>query len=226
MSFKKENLKTEIKLSVKGGGEIDDAFLNFRVNECMKQIFTDTGILTLPRYITIQNGKIQDVELSSSNVNMVSTSGIGNVIRFMSLYEVTFVDGASNKYNPNEVDTRTLIIPSRYYISESAGSSLSTQLIFNNDLAADDNKRLELWAAVSSTNEGDVQEYYSHVFYNALLADVKYYLYTQDDRPWTNPSYAAREKAKYLEELRKLKVIKNKSFQGNREVKIKPISFI
>tara|TARA_Y100000004_G_scaffold173736_1_gene211860 strand:- start:73 stop:507 length:435 start_codon:yes stop_codon:yes gene_type:complete len=144
----------------------------------------------------------------------------------MDLYEVTFINNASNKYNPNEVDTRNLISPSRYYISESGGSSWSTQLIFNTDLAADDNKRLELWAAVSSTNEGDVQEYYSNVFYNALLADVKYYLYTQDDRPWTNPSYAVREQQKYLEHIRKLKVIKNKSFQGNRKLKVKPVSFI
>ena len=228
MSFKKINIKNEIKLTIPSGGELDDTFLDFKLGECMKEIFTETSILTLPRYITTTASKVQELDVSHANVSMHTVPTGMDTIRFTNLYEVTWIDGTvdGDKNKPSLVESRTLIDPNSYYIGfvDNGAGDFGNKIIFYNDRTAKVGA-LELWSSISTTEEKYVDEMFSHEFYHALLSKLKYYIYEQAGKPWTSLEMSNRELIKYREHLSSLKYKSSKSF-GTRNINLKPVSFI
>ena len=226
MGFNKENIKVEVRLTIPSGGEIDSNYLDFRIDECMKQIFTESEVLVLPRYIAITNDKkIQECDLSKSSVSMLHAPTGGDTIQFMNLYKVEWEDGVSDKDRPSNVKTRTLVNPSTYYIGFSDDSDWTNKIIFNTKQQTSEYETLELWAAMSSTESNHVDEMFSHNFSNALISCVKYYLLGELGKPWFSADGSQIEFAKYKQELGKLKIKSKKGFT-NKDVKLKPASFI
>ena len=228
MSFKKSNIKSELKLTITSGAELDDTYLDFKLGECMKEIFTETSILTLPRYIDSVAGKIQACDISDSTVSMHTIPTGMDTIRFTNLYEVDWIEGTSDsdKIKPSNVLERRLINPASYYIGfiDDGAGTFSNKIVFNNDREAK-TKDLELWTAVSTTEEQYVDEMFSHEFYQALLSKLKYYIHEQSGKPWFSLDLSNRELIKYREHLSSLKYKSSKAF-GTRDTNVRPVKFI
>ena len=225
MSFKKQNVLTELKMSLRSGGEIDDNFANFRIDECMKKLFVEGQLLSLSRYIDPRGGlKVQPISVDGSEVILNNAPTGGDFVKHTNLYEVIWDTSSINStadYITENVKTRKLIKPSRYYIGQDVAGSSEEKIIFNEDYKSTGAYTLELWSFFSSTEEGHVQSSFSRDFYDALLSDVKYYFLLQQGRPWFDNNLALLEFRNYNEALRKLKINSNKNFT-RRETKAKP----
>ena len=120
MSFKKQNVLTELKMSLRSGGEIDDNFANFRIDECMKKLFVEGQLLSLSRYIDPRGGlKVQPISVDGSEVILNNAPTGGDFVKHTNLYEVIWDTSSINStadYITENVKTRKLIKPSRYYI--------------------------------------------------------------------------------------------------------------
>jgi len=226
MAFKKDNVKTEAKLSLRSGGEIDDNFLDFRINECMKKIFVEAQLLSIPRYINVPTpSKKAPIDLTSDQVFMSGSSNISDNIKYSNLYKVQWTTSSVDK-EPANTKSRKLIRSSEYYIGISDPSNTNQEIIFYSDYEQDEQYDLELWSFASSTEESMVAESYSRDFYDAVLEDVKYYFTTQQGRPWFDANQSIISLRAFAEAMRKLKINANKSFT-RRETKAKPVySFI
>jgi len=224
MSFKKQNVLTELKMSLRSGGEIDDNFANFRIDECMKKLFVEGQLLSISRYIDPRDGlKVQPISPDTNEVILNLPPTGGDFVKHTNLYEVTWDTSEINStsdYITENVKTRKLVKPSRYYIGSPRGQS-GQSIIFNEDYKSTGLYSLELWSFFSTTDELLVQPSFSQDFYDALLADVKYYFLLQQGRPWFDNNLALLEFRRYNEALRKLKINSNKNFT-RRETKAKP----
>jgi hypothetical protein len=212
MAFKKQNIKSELMLTLPGGGEINTGLLDFKINESMKKVFTECTLLVLPRYISEVDGKVQQVDNIGSSNSSVSMDHIpegGDTLRYLDLYEVTWDEnGATAK--PQHVATRTLIHPSSYYIGNESGSGEWEQAIFFDSDRSASTYGLELWSAMSSTEEVHVQEMFSHDFYQAVFSDVKSYLHQMAGTKYFNLDLSTLEQRNYMNAISQLK------FKGNR----------
>tara|TARA_Y100000004_G_scaffold93221_1_gene104410 strand:- start:821 stop:1510 length:690 start_codon:yes stop_codon:yes gene_type:complete len=224
---KKQNIKTEIKLSLRSGGEIDDNYIDFRINECMKKIFVEAQLISLSRYINPTDGlKVQPLEIDGTKVVLNNAPSGSSYVRHTNLYEITWdTDAISTTadYVVENVKSRKLISPSKYYIGLGKANDSDQSIIFYEDYEFTESFSLELWSFYSSTQESHIKDSFSIDFCDALLADVKYYFLSQQGRPWADPNLAQLELAKYREALRKLKINSNKEFT-RRETKAKPLN--
>ncbi len=209
MAFKKQNIKSELMLSLPGGGEINTGLLDFKINESMKKVFTECTLLVLPRYISEVAGKIQQLDLDSLAVSMDNIPEGGDTLRYLDLYKVTWNEnGATAK--PQDVESRTLINPASYYIGNESGSGEWEERIFFNSDRSESTYGLELWSAMSSTEEVHVQEMISHDFYQAVFSDVKSYLHQMVGTKYFSLELASAEQRNYMNAISQLK------FKGNR----------
>lgn len=231
MAFKKQNIKVETRLSLNSGGELDENFLDFVLDESMKKVFIDSAVLCLPRYCnslsTIGENykKYIEIHKGSPNVYQHVPPTNGDTVRYTNLYEVTWYPGNYYK-TPSKVDTRILISPDEYSIQwldnlpHSAGTEYQPTLVFKNNREYKNEKQYELWAIESSTEEVHVDEMYSTSFSEAVRSEVKRYFLSQYGKPWSDPQASQLEKIKYNDSIRELRIQAEKSF-SSRDLTVK-----
>jgi hypothetical protein len=230
MAFLKNNVKTEIQLGTSFGGDIDSSYLTFKINESMKKIFIDAHLLSLPRYIDPRDGlKVQPIAVDGSEVILNNPPEGSDYVQHTNLYEVTWdtsaISGTSD-YILENVKTRTLVNPNDYYIGQDVAGSSEEKLIFKEDYKSTGNYSLELFSFYSSTENGHVQPSFARDFYDALLAEVKYCLYSSTGRPYSSPEMARIERQIYMQHLSNLKIKSNKDYQMGTDIKVKQNKFI
>ena len=230
MAFKKNNVKTELSISIPGGGELNSNYLDYKISECMKDIFVSAELLLLSRYINAtSNQKVQPINVDDSNVVLNNAPEGSDYIRHSNLYEVTWDTSAistSADYILENVKTRRLVDSSKYYIGQDTANASSQSIIFRDDYTSTGTYGLELWSYYSSTEEAHVSDSYYIEFHNALMAKIKYELFKMSGAKWFNPELSAVEERNYLVALQALKFKSGKQFSPNETVAKPKVKFL
>ena len=206
MAFSKNDIKSEIILGLAGGGQIPIPLLDQRIDLCMKKVFTETGLLVLPRYINETNDEdLYSIKSGASGVSTHQHPADMETIRPIQLARVTHDDGTSTP-TVATVKERTIIGKSYYsFVSAPNASKQELHLHLKDKSTETKNFALELYCAVSTADVDYVDPLYTQDFREALVADIKYYYMLETGRPWSNPNLAALEQRKFYEALNRLR---------------------
>lgn len=228
MAFSLDDVKTEVILGLKAGGQIPAQLIDYRSNLAIKHIFVESGVLVLPRYINETSGEhLYHIELTQSGVSFAHTLTDIETIRFVNLYRVDeFYSTPGNAQEvQSKVKSRSLINSHSYCFEEiydaSTTSNYIKKLKFNSASTVTKTYGLELWTAVSTTEVTMIDDMYLHDFRQAVINYVKYQFLNDAGKPYSDPNLGQIHYKLYLECLNKLKV---KAYRGfiNRDLSVQP----
>ena len=228
MAFSLSDVKTEVILGLKAGGQIPAQLIDYRSNLAIKHIFVESGVLVLPRYINETAGEhLYHIELGQSGVSFAHTPTNIETIRFVNLYRVDeFYSTPGNAQEiQSKVKSRSLVSPHSYCFEEIYDASTTTNYIKKLRLYSESTKTktygFELLTAVSTTEVGMIDDMYLHEFREAVINYVKYQFLNDTGKPYSEPNLGQIHYKLYLEFLNKLKV---KAYRGfiNRDISAQP----